>query len=67
MYNYVSKFINFLNMNDDSKILYQNHYLAFFDSGSITVSDGVGFVGSMLESEVKDLYVALDEYFNKKS
>ncbi len=45
--------------------LYENDNMALFDDGTIGMSDGVGFIGSLNLEEVKELYEALKKYFEK--
>lgn len=47
-----------------AKQLWFGDLISFYDDGTIGVSDGVGYVGS--EQDVKGLYLAMKEYFDKK-
>ena len=42
-----------------------NCYLSFFNDGTIGISDGVGYSGSLNEKEVMGLYRELQKYFEK--
>ena len=46
------------------KTLFENNYISLFSDKTIGLSDGVGFLGSMEEGEVKNLYLELHKLFN---
>jgi hypothetical protein len=43
--------------------LWQNYYIALWSDGEISVSDGVGFVGTVDAVETRKLYEALRRYY----
>jgi len=49
-------------MEVENKILWQGDYITLNSDGTISVSDGVGYVGE--EENLKGLYEALKEIFN---
>lgn len=51
----------------EKKSLWENSYLVLFSDGSLGISDGVGYIDTMEVEEVKELYRALEKYFNLTS
>ena len=51
-------------MDDD--VLYENSYMSLFVDGTIGLSDGCGYVGTMEEDEVDKLYKAMTKLYKEK-
>lgn len=45
-------------------IAWENDLLTLYENGSLSVSDGVGFVGVLPVEEVASLYYSLQEVFD---
>jgi hypothetical protein len=48
----------------DSKTLWEGYYIALFENGTMTVNDGVGYVGEE-DHDLKGLLEALKKVFHK--
>ena len=48
-------------------VLWEEHYLALWDDGEISVSDGVGCVGTVDARETRKLYEALRKYYGDEN
>ena len=48
------------------KLLYRNDYVALYDDGTVSMSDGVVPCGDLRAAEVEALYAAMHKYFAKK-
>lgn len=49
-----------------SKLLLDLGYIGLYDDGTIGISDGVGYVGTLDKEEVELLYEALSNLFKKE-
>jgi len=47
------------------KCLYEGYYIRLYSDGTIGISDGVGYSGSMEKEEVKELYEALKNLYKE--
>ena len=50
---------------EEPKELFNCEFFSLFDNKTIGCSDGVGFVGEVLEDEVRELYEALKRLFKE--
>ena len=48
------------------KELFRGTFFSLFSNGTIGCSDGVGYIGTLEEQEVDDLYEALKKYKEQK-
>ena len=44
-------------------VLCELDYVAFWDNGTLTFNDGVGYVGEEKETETHRLYVAMKQFY----
>jgi len=48
------------------KCLFTNDYVGLYSDGTLGMSDGVGYVGTLDEEETRELYNAMKDYFVRK-
>ena len=46
--------------------LYENDYIWLFQDWTLWISDWVGYLDTMEKDEVKELYIALNKFYNIK-
>ena len=46
--------------------LYSNHYMCLYSTGELGLSDGVEYVGTLFDEDVRELYEALKKYYKEE-
>ena len=49
-------------MSKERHEIFSNNYMSLFSDGTIGLNDGVGYVDTLNESEVLELYAALKKF-----
>jgi hypothetical protein len=50
----------------EQKMVYKNAYMGLYDDGTMGMTDGAGFIGCIERDELRLLYAALKQIFEKE-